>query len=337
MKAAQLPSGKWRVKVYQGIVDGKRVWKSITKRTKEEALKAAALYEPKDAEDMSVEEACEKYLALRGPELSPSTVRSYQATLDRYIRPSKIAAVKIPRMTSAKAQEWLLSLPRDMSKKTKRNHFGFLSAVVSFFDEDKRLRVRIARTEEAELYTPTMDEINAVLAEADEDLRRAICLACFGLRRGEICALTAQDLDRKNCVVSVTKAYAKGPDGFVLKNTKTKKSRRLVPVSREVMDMLPLSGSVVSCSPDCITNRFASALKKAGVHHFRFHDLRSFFASISLSSAVGVSARTVQDLGGWQTDRVLKSHYERSISDQKKKDTEAIIHYFSDHLKAGTQ
>ena len=335
MKAEKLPSGSWRVRVYTGTVNGKKKYKSVTARTKAEAMKKAALYEPKENDEMTVLEACEKYMLVKGPELSPSTVRSYEATIRRYIEPAAIGAVKLSRMNSVKAQEWLLTLPRDMSKKTKQNHFGLLSAVVSFFDEDKRLHVRIARTPEKELYTPTVAEVNAVIEQADPELRRAVWLACFGLRRGEICALTADDLDREACTVSVNKALAKGPDGFVLKMPKTKKSRRVVPITTEVMRLLPVRGQIVGCSPDCITNRFAKAIEAAGVHPFRFHDLRSFFASISLSSAVGVSSRTVQDLGGWQTDRILKSHYERSMTDQKKKDTEVLMSYFSDHLKTG--
>lgn len=333
MKAVKLPSGSWRVRVYLGEVDGKKKWKSVTAQTKAEALRKAAMYEPK--EDMSLLEACERYLELKGPELSPSTLRGYEATFRKYIAPSRLSVVKLSAVNSAKAQEWLLSLP-PMSKKTKQNHFGFLSAVVSFFDEDKRLRVRIARTEEKDLYTPTMDEINRVLLECDEETRRAAALACFGLRRGEICALTQEDLDRVHSCVHVTKSLVKNTkNGFEVKTPKTKKSRRIVPISRVVMDSIPSDGPVVSCSPDCITNRFARAVDRSGVHPFRFHDLRSFFASIALSSAVGVGSKTVQDLGGWETDRVLKGHYERSIEDQKKKDTEAILSYFSDHLKMG--
>lgn len=333
MKATRLPSGNYRVRVYLGEVDGKQKFKSITKPTKQEALREAALYVPKAGDDLNVLQACRKYLLLKGPELSPSTVRGYEATMKKYIEPSLIAPVKLSSMNSVKAQQWLLTLPRDMSRKSKQNHFGFLSAVVSFFDEDKRLRVTIARTEEKELYTPNIDEVNAVLAVADPELRRAICLACFGLRRGEIAALEASDLDRKACTVSVTKAFAKdSKNKFVLKTPKTKKSRRVVPISPEVMAMMPEKGYLIGCSPDCITNRFAKAVENAGVHPFRFHDLRSFFASISLSSAVGVGSRTVQDIGGWETDRILKSHYERSISEQKKKDVDAIVSYFSAKL-----
>ena len=52
--------------------------------------------------------------------------------------------------------------------------------------------------------------------------------------------------------------------------------------------------------------------------------------------AAGVPIIAQEDVRGTiMTDRVLKSHYERSISDQFRKDSEAIVLYFSDHLKTG--
>lgn len=333
MKAERLPSGKWRVRVYLGKENGKPVHKSVTADSKQEALRQAALYEPKKALNMTVEEACERFIELREKELSPSTLRGYKGTLDAYVKNDVIAAVKLDRLTSVIFQDWVNRM--DVSKKTKKNHLGFVLAVVRFFEIDKVFRVRIAKEEKKEMYTPTMEEINLVMEYADEELKRAICLACFGLRRGEICALTSDDFDRKRNTVRISKAYAKTPENcFVLKSPKTMKSVRIVPISPEVIDMMP-EGRIITCSPDCITNRFAKAVERAGVKKFRFHDLRSFFASTALST-IGSASRTVQDLGGWQTDRVMKSHYDRSISDQFQKDSEAIVLYFTDHLKMNT-
>lgn len=334
MKAERLPSGNYRVRVYLGRENGKPVWKSVTASSRQEALRMAAMYEPKKANNMTAEEACEKFLKLRETELSPSTLRGYKGTLDCYIRHDVLGAVKLDRLTTPILQDWVNRM--EISKKSKKNHLGFVLTVARFFEVDKTFRVRIADSEKKELYTPTMEEVNKVMEYADEELKRAICLACFGLRRGEICALTGEDFDRKIFSVRISKAVAKTSDNsFVLKTPKTKKSGRVVPLSPSVVEMMPKSGRIISSSPDCITNRFARAVRRAGVHPFRFHDLRSFFASISLSSAVGSASRTVQDIGGWQTDRVLKSHYERSISDQFRKDSEAIVLYFSDHLKTG--
>jgi integrase len=336
MKATKLPSGNYRVRVEVGLKDGKRQWKSFTGRTKAEALRKAAVMERSDFASMTLQEACEQFVESRKAELSPSTIRGYQSTIDAYIKEDRIGKVKLEKISTPILQEWIGRM--GLSAKSKKNHLGLVLTVLRFFEIDKIFRVRIAPEKPVELYTPTIEEVNKVIAVADPELEKAIALACFGLRRGEICALTGEDIDRKSCTVKVTKALAKSTTGeWILKMPKTRKSIRTVPITPAVVSLLPEEGRVVSVSPDVITLRFIDAVKNAGVPHFRFHDLRSFFASISMSSAVGSGAKTVQDIGGWETDRVLKSHYERSISDTKQKDTDAIILYFKDHLKVNSQ
>lgn len=328
MKAERLPSGKWRVRIYLGKENGKPKWKSVTAESKQDVLREAALYEPK--KEMTVEEACEKFLKLREEELSPSTLRGYKGTYDK-VKRDAIGAVKLNRLTTQILQEWVNSIKA--SKKTKKNHLGFVLAVARFFEVEKVFRVRIAQEEKKEMHTPTMDDVNQVIKHADEELKRAICLACFGLRRGEICALRGDDFDRENNLVRINKAYAKTSDNyFVLKSPKTMKSMRTVPLTKEVIDLMPVEGKVIECSPDCITNRFVKAVERAGVEKFRFHDLRSFFASVSLST-IGAASQSVQDLGGWQTDRVMKTNYVRKISDQYEKDKAAILAFFLENLK----
>ena len=332
MKIERLPSGNYRIRIYVGEENGKKKWKSCTGRTKAEAMKKAAVMDSSNYSSLPLEDACEQFLQARANELSPSTMRGYRSTLCAYIVPDKIARIRLENITTPMLQSWIKNM--DVSAKTKKNHLGFVLTVLRYFEIEKVFRVRIAQEEPKEMYTPTMDEVNKVIACADKETARAIALACFGLRRGEICALTAEDLNRDDNTVRVYKAYAKAPGNkFVLKMPKTKKSVRIVPITEEVMRTLPTSGRVISCSPDCITNRFVHAVNRAGVPHFRFHDLRSFSASISLSPEIGASRTTVKDLHGWKTDRMLQDHYERSIRDQKQKDIESIRSYFSKNLQ----
>lgn len=332
MKAVKLPSGSWNVRVYLGEVDGKRKWKSVTAPTKQEALSKAVMYEVARPADLTLKEACQRFLDIRGGELSPATYRVYDSTFRLYIAADMIGGVKLDKITTPLLQAWVGRLP-NMARKTKKNHLGFVTSVLSFYEVERKFRVKIGGEPMKDLYTPTMAEVNKVVACSDEVLRRAIALACFGLRRGEICALTAADVDRKNCTVRISKALAKSKDGvFVLKDPKTRKSARTVQVTASVIDLLPTDGLLVPVSPDIISNRFVDAVKRAGVHRFRFHDLRSFFASIALSSAVGAGRRSVQDIGGWQTDRVLGSHYDRAIADQTARDRASIALYFANNL-----
>ncbi len=333
LKAEQLPSGSWRVRVYLGEVNGKKTWKSVTADTASDALRKAALFEMPTNEEMTVLQACERYIREKSEgntPLSPSTLRGYLGTVNEYIKKDKLGGVKIHKVDTSMLQTWIGRM--NVSKKSKKNHLYFVLAVLKYFEIDKIFRVRLAEPDQKELYTPTVQEINAVIAQAlkqgDDELVLAIHLGKLGMRRGEICALNAEDFDRQTGHVYVTKAYAKSPDGtFVLKAPKTKGSRRAVPVTPEILDMLPESGPIISYSPDCLTNRFAHVVKRAGVHPFRFHDLRSFFASSRYE--MGISDRTAQDLGGWETDRIMNRNYTRSIPDWKQRDEEAIILFHS--------
>lgn len=334
MKAEKLPSGNWRVRVSIKTPDGRYTTRSFTAEKKSDVLKMASLakYDPKP-QNMRVEEACRKFLTVRGKELSPTTMRGYLSTYRQYIEKDPIAVMKLDALGKANVQEWIYRMPDGMSSKTKKNHLGFLLTVVGFFLDDKRIKVKIREEEPKDLYTPTAEDINKVLSVADPVLERAIRLGLFGMRRGEICALTASDIDREKCQVRISKALAKGPDGkWVTKSPKTKSSVRWVQLPKEVIGLLPKTGRIVPVNPDVITLRFIKAQKRAGVQHFRFHDLRAFFASISVSSAIGSSELTVQEIGGWKTTHVLRKHYERSISDQRKKDTEKIFDYFSENV-----
>ena len=241
--------------------------------------------------------------------------------------------MKLSALKTATVQEWISRMPEKMSSKSKKNHLGFLVTVVNYFLEDKHFKVKIRETVPKEMHTPTMEEINAVLAVADPVLERAILLGVFGMRRGEICALEASDVDREKCLVRISKALAKGPnDEWVMKLPKTKSSIRWIQIPAEVVSLLPKEGRIVPVSPDVVTLRFIKAIERSQVPHFRFHDLRAAFASWSVSSAIGASELTVQQIGGWKTNYVLKKHYERSISEQRQKDTDKILGFFGENL-----
>ena len=325
MHIEKLPSGRYRIKKWNGK-NAKKKTESFTFNTLEEAERMKSLLEL-DSSSMTVEEACEGYLKLRRDELSPSTVRGYEGTLRTYIIPDRIGAVKLFKLSTPMIQRWVNSM--DVSKKSKKNNLGFLLAALRFFEVDKYFRVRIADTEKREMYTPTVEEVNMILDNADEELHLAICLGCHGLRRGEICALTVDDIEGNK--IKVTKSMVKTPNNeWTIKPPKTKESNREVILHPDILPLLPEEGYLITCSPDCITNRFAKLVKRLNLPHFRFHDLRSFSASVELN--IGASRMTVKKLHGWKNDRMLQEHYERSMEDQKRKDEEKILSFYSSNL-----
>ena len=334
MKAQKTPSGNWRVRVYIGEIDGKKKWKSVTASTKQEALRKAAMIVP-SGQDMTVAEAARQYMDIKAPVISPSTLRGYEKIFKSYLEPALISIMKLDRVTSVVAQKWVSDLAKTLSPKSVRNCYGFLTAVLSMYAPDLHLRVKLPQRVPHDLYTPTTDDINAVLSVADPDLKIAILLGATGMmRRGEICALTADDVDRERNAVIVRHAVVLDKDrNLVQKAPKTDASFRVVELNEEVIALLPTEGKLVNLTPDQITMRFNRAVKKAGLHPFRFHDLRHYAASIAVSSAIGAGSLTVQGRGGWNSDSVMKRVYTHALTDQAQKDTGKILDFYSKNIR----
>lgn len=131
-----------------------------------------------------------------------------------------------------------------------------------------------------------------------------------GLRRGELLALKWQDIDFKNCTISVRQSigYTKA-DGIYFKPPKTKKSRRTIDISKEVIEVLKRhkkeqdkmkmryrdtyqDTGLVFCQadgtpmhPDTPTKWFSKFLKSTDLPQLNFHCLRHTHVSLLLEAA----------------------------------------------------
>jgi integrase len=137
------------------------------------------------------------------------------------------------------------------------------------------------------------EEIEKLVTACADHLRPIVIIALHtGLRKSEILNLNWLDVDMANNVITVRKS----------KNNET----RIIPINEVVFQTLSLLKNDGSCGfvfsgkngkplVD-VKHSFASALKKACIKDFRFHDLRHTFASRLVMA--GVDIRTVQVLMG---------------------------------------
>lgn len=75
-----------------------------------------------------------------------------------------------------------------------------------------------------------------------------------------------------------------------------------------------------------ITNRFKDILERAGIPHFRFHDLRHYCASVQ--HAFGVPDAYIMQRDGWGNDRVLKEVYRHALKDKVSEMDDKANNYF---------
>lgn len=68
--------------------------------------------------------------------------------------------------------------------------------------------------------------------------------------------------------------------------------------------------------------------KRAGVEHFRFHNLRHYSASIQ--HTLGSPDAYIMQRVGWGNDAVLNNVYRHALEDQEKEVNSKINDYFSD-------
>lgn len=317
--ARKTASGKWRCQAfdYIEIVEGKRRYhhRSFTASTKWEAERLANEFmrnKNRPSSELILSDAIDRYLDIKKNVLSPSTIRGYQSLKRNAF--GTLSAVRIDRITAEDVQQCINLYALKHSAKSCRNALGLLTAVLSTFLPGKTYNVKLPQSVPVDYYTPSDDDIKALLAAIKNDeIRRAVMLAAFGtLRRSEICGLYHEDIDGD--VIWVHRAMVESENGWVLKEfPKNDSSNRRIIYPHFVIDMLgDRPGKLVQMTPKRLNVGFRRAVIRAGLPYFRLHDLRAY--SVSIAHAIGgISDVFLMERGGWATDATYKKTYRRAI------------------------
>jgi integrase len=331
-KAKKLPSGSWSVNQFIGMdQNGKRIYKRFTAPTKREAEYLAAEYVAKRKApvraDMKLTEAYSKYIEIKRNTISPTTVREYEHAAERDF--TELMPLRLSQITQERVQSAVNVMSATHSPKTVRNAHGLLSAVLKMFAPEIRLTTRMPQPKRAGIHIPLEAEITQLLRSIEgTELEKAVMLAAFGsLRRSECCALMRSDIDGDT--ITVSKAMVWTDDHcWTIKQPKSDAGYRSIKLPSFVIEKITAGESerIVNIVPTTVTNYFAKALRKAGIEHFRFHDLRHYQASIL--HAMGIPDKYIMERGGWRTDSTLKNIYQHAMSDKRKEVEDDICKRF---------
>lgn len=264
---------------------------------------------------MDFKSAATEYIESKRNVLSPSTIMGY-ATIMRQI-PESFMKKNIHDITALDVQSEINRISRKCSPKTVRNHHGFISAVLGTFCPNLKLTTTLPQKVKNEPYIPSDDDIKKILDCAkDTEYEIPIILACYGLRRSEICALTLDDINGD--MVSISKAMVPNEKKeWVIKSTKTTSSTREIIIPMEIADKIRERGYIYKGYPNCISNYLKRTEKALGIPQFSIHKLRHYFAS--KMSAMNVPEADIMRMGGWETDHVMKSVYRHSMIEKEEK------------------
>lgn len=247
----------------------------------------------------------------------------------------------------------LMKLEQGLSQKTIKDMLIVLKMILKFGDKNKWIEHKQfdiqypTERENHQLEVLSRTNQKKIMNYIDDNftfrnLGVYICLSS-GMRIGEICALTWDDVDVNMGVISVKRTIQRiytVEDGvrkteLVLDTPKTKNSIRDIPISRDLLRILKPIKKVVNNSFFVLTNEskpteprtyrsyYENFMKDLGIPKMKFHGLRHSFATRCIESQCDY--KTVSVLLGHSNISTTLNLYVHPNMEQKKKAIEQML------------
>lgn len=181
--------------------------------------------------------------------LKYNTRRTYKAIMDKYLKP-ELGKYRLSLLTSVKLNSFIVELCNKYSfkkayynniLKVLKNCFRIATDVYGFIRYNPALTIKLPKIEDNNDFQKHLynkNEINIILErfKDDDTFTCAFITSCFtGMRTGEVCSLTWDDIDFTNRVINVKHTvYDKPDDGkgrWYIGTTKTKQGIRQINMS----------------------------------------------------------------------------------------------------------
>ena len=265
-------------------------------------------------------EYLEAWLAHAQGRVRQTTWEGYESSIRNYVGPdlAVLPLVEIHPLSLQNLYSSLLSRERPLSGGTVLNLHLILTQALGQAVRWGYLSTNPASG--AQPPRPKRAELVMVDAELADRLLKAVegtrieCVVAIaistGMRRGEIVALRWQDITDEYSKVHVRRTLQNTHKGLIFENPKTPRSRRVIVLPEflrpylerqkldqerrrgELGDAWQDNGLVIDqgdgrpYNPDSISSYWRGALRRAGLPHVRFHDLRHAHATMMLSQGV---------------------------------------------------
>lgn len=244
--------------------------------------------------------------------LSETTYKNYKNMLNNHIL-DEIGAIKINKLKRIQIQELanLLLNEYNLSSKTIKNHIKVISAILNkgiewdLLDynmadkvsipkniEKQKKKVILYSYDELEQFTKALDKLE------DKELQVAIYTSLYtGARRGEVMALTFNDINFKKCSIDLNKSKINIPNGTKIKDIKTGKNRLFyvpktyINIVKDYYNYLVKPNKdteLFTMHPDTYSKKFKDFLKENDLRIINLKDLRALNESILVNKGLDV-------------------------------------------------
>lgn len=331
-KAKQLPSGSWRVQVYDKET-GKYL--SFTsklpgKAGKNEAELMAREYQlgrkHKREAGKTVGECIDEYISLKENILSPTTIAGYRK--DRRNSLAPLCDTYIKDLTATDIQAFINRLALNKSPKTVRNAHGLLVSVLNVYAPELNIRTTLPKPQKKIKQLPEVVDVLRAIKGSEIELPCLLALWC-SLRMSEIRGAKKSNISGDILTVCDTIVTADN-EAIERHATKTTESTRQIrlpePIQALISDLPEEQDYLTLLSGQAIYKRFSRLLEHHELPHMTFHDLRHMNASVML--ALGIPDKYAMERGGWSSPHIMKSVYQHTFTAERQAADDKIDDYF---------
>ena len=277
------------------------------------------------------------------PTLKSKTVESYRWLSDSHIKPN-LGHIPIDKLRPDHLQSlYSKKLNEGLSKRTVQHmHAVIRRSLNQALKWELILRnpagLVTAPTPDKKAYkTLTAEEARIFLKSTVDHRWHPIYVLAIttGMRMGEILGLYWEDIDFKRGTLSVKRTIQMLRGRTIMGEPKTASSKRNIALSNYALNTLkPLKGegfvfktaNDTPVSPRNLARDFHKALKKAGLPHMRFHDLRHTAATLLLKE--NVHPKVVQEMLGHSSIMLTLDTYSHILPDMQQQATEKMDKLF---------
>lgn len=346
--AKQLPSGSWRVQVYDKAT---KKYLSFTsqlpgKAGKNEAELLAkewqAGHKKRPESTKTVYELVKEYIDSKEPLLSPSSIRGYLIILENAL--GDFGSHKVKTLTEKDLQFWVSQNALRYAPKSVKSQYGLVTAAL----RQERIQldygsVMLPKEQRKEKKIPNEQEIALILHMVEgTSVELPVTIAVtLGLRQSEIAGLKWSDYDGTYLDIHaavVPDKYNK----YVYKNsTKSEASTRLIEVDallKERLDRAEHTSEFISpMLPSSVLRKFNHLCDKNGLPRFTMHEQRHGNASMML--ARGVPDKYAMKRLGQSSPNMIKDIYQHLYQSKEKEVADTVSDAFSEiyHTKYHTK
>lgn len=317
MKIEQISKNSYRIrKRYKG-----RLYTLYFDRKPTEKEVNAKLYDLYNTEGITAKNRgnlrgyMEEYVSIKSNVLSPSTIRSYRQLIRMF--PDWIMDMNINDLEQSDIQRAVNDYSINHSPKSTKNYNGFIISVLKMYRPQFRPNITLPKRIPKDIVLPTKEEVMAILTELkDTEYHIPIQLACCGLRKSEIVALTINDLDGN--ILTINKGLVTDSDNnLTIKDMpKTIASVRQIYIPDKLADEIRDRGYIYKGFPGNILRALHRTQDKLGIERFRLHDLRHFY--VSYAHSMGMPDVEIMKAVGHSTDSTTKRVYRHSLDRNKE-------------------